>query len=444
MNQSIPKNITEASQLIRSGLLTSENLVKHYLQQIQQMNPILNAFITIAEKQALENSKLLDNELKEGKYRGVLHGIPIVIKDNIDTKNIATTIGSQLFRNRQPIKNAIIVEKLIQAGAVILGKTNLSEFAADISGNNHFYGNTRNFWNSNHSPGGSSSGAATAVAANLCLGGIGTDTGGSIRIPASWSGVIGLRPTYGLISSHGIFPRAFSFDTVGIMANSIEDVAILLNTLSPSPINLNLSTFSLSKVNLGIVKNYTFSPIIESEIANKIYQAITNLKQLGVNIINIESPFLNKDFKSSIYSNIALYEFNQVLGKESIANPNIFSQKVKSDLFKGNNINIFTYKKAQIIRQKQISQFSKIFKLQQVDLLLTPTTPITAPPINFDSQIYQLNRLFILPFSFAGLPAISIPYGFTKKGLPIGLQIIGNFFDEALILQLALALMSFK
>ncbi len=281
----IPKTIAQASQQMQSGLLTSSMLVKHYLENIQKLNYTLNAFITVLEQQALEAAIQKDFERINGQQCGLLHGIPIVVKDNIDTAGVKTTVGSQLFceltnqgwRDRIPLSDSVIVQKLKAAGAVILGKTNLSEFATDLSGNNLFYGNTCNFWNHNHSSGGSSSGSATAIAARLCLAGIGTDTGGSIRVPASLSGVVGLRPTYGLLSNEGIFPRARSFDTVGFLTNRVEDIAILLDALL-FPISTNLKQLyplptNINGLKLGIVNNYTFRGI-EPEIAKAISNAI--------------------------------------------------------------------------------------------------------------------------------------------------------------------------
>ncbi|MEH1939611.1 MAG: amidase [Nostoc sp.] len=443
---SIPKTIAQANQQMRSGLLTSKTLVEHYLEGIQKLNPTLNAFITVLEKEALETAHKLDFERSNGQERGLMHGIPVAIKDNIDTAEVKTTVGSQLFceltnqrwRDRIPLSDSLIVQKLKAAGAVILGKTNLSEFAADLSGNNLFYGHTCNVWNHDHSSGGSSSGSATAIAAHLCLAGIGTDTGGSIRVPASWSGVVGLRPTYGLLSNEGIFPRAPSFDTVGFLTNCVEDIAILLDAVL-FPISTNLKQLyplptNINGLKLGIISNYTFRGI-EGEVAKAIYNAISILKQLGAEIVTINSSFLEKEFDEVTYSTIALYEFHQVLQAEYATNPNIFGSKVQSDLSKGVKISRDSYKKAKDKWEKCFLQRQKLF--QQVDILVTPTTPMVAPLIDADAKIYQLNRRFMLPFSFMGLPAISLPCGRSSQGLPIGLQLVGNSYTEALILRVA-------
>ncbi|MUH00802.1 amidase [Scytonema sp. UIC 10036] len=435
----IPKTIAQASQLMQSGLLSSSTLVKHYLERIKKLNPILNALITVMEQQALETAAQLDFERHCGQIRGLLHGIPIVLKDNIDTAGIKTTVGAQLFSDRIPSSDAKIIQKLKSAGAVILGKTNLSEFAADLSGNNSFYGNTCNFWNSDRSSGGSSSGSATAIAAGFCLSGIGTDTGGSIRVPASWSGVVGLRPTYGLVSNEGIFPRAFSFDTVGLMANCVEDVAILLDAvLFPSFTSLKqlypLPT-DINGLKLGVIANYTWRGI-DAEVALAISHAISIFKQLGAQIVTINSPFFIEEFDEVAYSTIALYEFRQILLDKSVTNTKILSKKVQNDLLKGGKISHHSYKQA-LQKKAKFLPSQKLF--QQVDAILTPTTPMVAPLMNAKPEIYQLNRRFMVPFSFMGVPAISLPCGFCNQGLPIGLQIVGNSYAEALILRIALA-----
>jgi aspartyl-tRNA(Asn)/glutamyl-tRNA(Gln) amidotransferase subunit A len=441
MQQHLPKNIVETSKLLQQGLLSSHSLTQHYLDRIHQLNPTLNAFITITDAFALYTAEKLDDELRAGKYRGTLHGIPIVIKDNIDTVNILTTVGSELycdaeaavFGDRIPPKDADIVAKLTFSGAIILGKTNLSEFAADITGDNRFYGNVRNAINPNYSPGGSSSGTATAVAANMCLGGIGTDTGGSIRIPASWSGVVGMRPTQALISTKGVFPRASSFDTIGVMASTVADTKVLFDAIIPSLVDIPQTSYRL-----GIIANYTWRGV-DTEVATAIYRVLSLCKQNQIEVITIENEFLSR-FDATNYSTIALYEFSQTLRTEYQQNSYIFGDKVKNDLKKGTAISHQSYCNAQKQRQEEINRFQTIF--ERVDAIITPTTPTTAPQIPINSTTYKLSRQFVVPFSYLGLPAISIPSGVNQQGLPIGLQIIGNHFQDRLILQIATDLAS--
>ncbi|OKH42574.1 amidase [Calothrix sp. HK-06] len=407
------------------------NLTQHYFKRIYKLNPKLNAFITITEQEALLTATQLDSEIETAQVKRLLHGIPIVIKDNIDTANLITTIGTELFQQRIPVVDADIVTRLKQAGAIILGKTNLSEFGADITGNNRFYGNVRSAVNPNYSPGGSSSGTATAVAANLCVGGIGTDTGGSIRVPASWSGIVGLRPTQSIISTDGVFKRAPSFDTVGVMASKVTDVEILFNAIM-HPLALPNILPPPSTYKLGVINNYTFRGV-DTEVAAAIHRVIYSCKQAGIEVINIESILLS-NFNKTNYSIIALYEFSQVL-QEYQNQHHLFGDKVNYDLRKSAAISGKSYQKAQKQRLCELGDIQNIFR--QVDAIITPTTPTTAPNIQADARVYQLNRKFVLPFSYFGLPCVSIPCGLNPQGLPIGLQIVANSFQDKLILKIA-------
>lgn len=338
-------------------------------------------------------------------------------------------------------------------GAVLLGKTNLNEFASGISGHNNFYGDTHNPWNLDRSPGGSSSGTACAIAAGMSFGGLGTDTGGSIRIPASWCGIVGIRPTSGLVSMAGVYSRSSTLDVTGPLGNCVADAAMLLDAITHSngPCNPN-STISSSQgsytddlqtgvcgLRLGVIKNYTFR-CIDPEVAQAIHTAINTFIQLKAEVIAINIPWLAEPSRySAFFNNIVLYEFNQTLGDHyrTAKNKNMFSPAVQESIETGMKISQKTYKQAQSERQFYIDQFEKIF--QQVDVLLTPTTPTVAPLLSAHAKIYSQARQFTLPFSLTGVPAISVPCGFNHQGLPIGLQIVGNHFKEALILQVAAA-----
>ncbi len=423
-------------QAFRSGSLPIEAFVKLKLQQIAEQNSYLNAFITVNTETALQQAKQLDLELRSNCDWGALHGIPIAIKDNIDTAGILTTIGSQYFRTRIPNQDAAIVECLQTAGAVFLGKTNLSELAADIAGHNATYGDMPNPWNLMHSAGGSSGGLASAIAADLCVAGIGTDTGGSIRVPASWTGVVGLRPTQGVVNGAGVFPRSPSFDTVGLMAKTISDVALLWETIAPVR-QTRLTSSSppalqdLRGLRLGVIRDFTFRDV-DPAVAQAVHHAIQQAKQLGAEVIPIDSSFLTQPFDSRLYSTIGLYEFYQVLGEVWARSPDEFGLKVQQDLQFGRQISIVDYTKAQTIREQQIQQFREIFKT--VDFILTPTTPRVAPLLS--EPVMQRDRKFVQPFSWLGLPAMSVPCGMSQ-GLPIGLQWVGDRFSEALLLQAA-------
>ncbi len=425
--------ITSLGQEFRSGSLTIEALIKLKLKRIAEQNSQLSAFITVNAESALQQARYLDVDLRSNGDRGDLHGIPIAIKDNIDTAGLLTTIGSQYFLDRIPTEDAAIVECLKAAGAVIIGKTNLSELAADISGRNATYGDMPNPWNLAHSAGGSSGGLASAIAANLCVAGIGTDMGGSIRVPASWTGVVGLRPTQGAVNGAGVFPRSPSFDTVGLMAKTVAEVALLWDAIAPvrqaSSTSANLS--SLQGLRLGVIRDFTFRDV-DPAVAQAVHHAIQQAKQLGAEVIPIDSLFLSQLFDARLYSTIGLYEFYQVLGDAWERSPDGFGLKVQQDLQFGRQVSIADYTKAQTLRDHQIQYFREIFKT--IDLILTPTTPRTAPLLS--EPVMQRDRKFVQPFSWLGLPALSVPCGMSQ-GLPIGLQWVGDHYSEALLLQAA-------
>ncbi|CDS48176.1 Aspartyl-tRNA(Asn) amidotransferase subunit A @ Glutamyl-tRNA(Gln) amidotransferase subunit A [Polaromonas sp. CG9_12] len=227
----LPGSIAEAARGLRARSYSCEELTRAYLRAIDELQPRLNAFITVTGQQALDQARRLDAELRAGKDRGPLHGIPIVHKDLYDTQGVRTTVGSEFFKDRIPNADATVVTRMAQAGVVSLGKTHMNEFAAGISGTNAFFGDAHNPWDLARSPGGSSSGTGAAIAAGLCLGGTGSDTGGSIRVPASWNNITGIRPTFGRVSLRGVYPRAYSLDVAGPLGRSVADVAMLLQAM---------------------------------------------------------------------------------------------------------------------------------------------------------------------------------------------------------------------
>ncbi|MEW6601195.1 MAG: amidase [Nitrospirota bacterium] len=443
-------DIAQVGKRLREGALTSEALTRGYLEKIKQFEPKLNAFITLTADQALTAAAALDAELKEGKDRGPLHGIPIVVKDIYDTAGVKTTVGSKFFENRIPQEDATVVQRLKAAGVVILGKTNMNEFAAGISGQNQFYGDTHNPWDLSRSPGGSSSGTGATISAGLCLGGIGTDTGGSIRVPAGWCSIVGLRPTYGLVSLHGIYPRAYSLDTAGPLARTVADTALLMDAMAGfDPNDRHSSLYQLNGsysaqlgkgikgMRIGIVKDYTYKDV-DPQIASAVQSAVDTLAKLGARITTIEIPVLVSLDYRALFNNILLYEFNQIMGEQYRAaaeRQKIFGAFVQANIETGAKISRDTYKKVQKERPYQIAQVREAFK--KVDALITPTLPMMAPPLAAGSAAYGQGWQFTLPFSFLATPCVSVPCGFSNEGLPIGLNIVGNHFEEALILRIA-------
>jgi aspartyl-tRNA(Asn)/glutamyl-tRNA(Gln) amidotransferase subunit A len=382
--------------------------------------------------------------------RGPLHGIPVVYKDNFDTAGILTTMGSQFYSAHVAMDNAVAVRKLQKAGAVMLGKANMNEFAAGVAGLNKFYGNVANPWDLGHWPGGSSSGTGVAVAAGLCLGGLGTDTGVSIRGPASWLGLVGVRPSYGRVSVRGTFPRAYSFDTVGPLAHTVADAATLLTAIAgydpqdpfaiPSPdedFTVHLKR-GVRGLRLGIVEDFTFRNV-DPEVAQAVQDAVDMLANLGAQIKTVSIPLLSGKIDFRYPLTILLYEFNQILGDTYRAEPNkdLFGPVVQTNIAQGEQITQETYAAAIDRRPGEIAEIRQVFR--EVDAFITPTHPFVAPPLTVNAEGDAGVRQFTVPISYTGFPAISIPCGFNAMGLPIGLQIVANDFQERLLFRIAAA-----
>ena len=445
-----PQTITEAAKLIRTGQVSVTELTTAYLKCAKQFEPILNTFITLTEEQALTTAATLDQELRHRGRRGPLHGIPIVYKDNFDTAGILTTRGSQFYSTRVAMDDAEAVRKLQEAGAVMIGKTNMNECAAGVAGFNQFYGNASNPWDISHWPGGSSSGTGVAVASGLCLGGLGTDTGVSIRGPASWLGLVGVRPSYGRVSVRGTFPRAYSFDTVGPLAHTVADAATLLTAIAgydpqdpfamPSPnedFTVHLKR-GLRGLRLGIVEDFTFRNV-NPEVAQAVQAALNMLAALGAQIKTVPIPLLSGKIDFHYPLTILLYEFNQILGDMYRAEPNksLFGPVVQANIAQGEQITQETYEAALNRRPSEIAEIRQVFR--DVDAFITPTHPFVAPPLTVNAEGDAGVRQFTVPISYTGFPAISIPCGFSSTGLPIGLQIVANDFQERVLFRIAAA-----
>ena len=448
---SMPDSMVQAARMLRQGALTCRSLTKACLDCIASLNPRLNAFITITGEQALARAEELDRQLRAGRDLGPLHGIPIVHKDLYDTRGIPTTVGSEFFRSRVPTEDATVVARLSRAGAVCLGKTNMNEFAAGLSGTNKSFGDAHNPWNLERSPGGSSSGTGVAVATGMCLGGTGTDTGGSVRVPASWQGIVGIRPTYGRVSLAGIYPRAYSLDCPGPLARTVGDAALLLNVMAGhdprDPHSLKAPvpdyTAGLNKgvkgLRIGIIDNYTFRDV-DQDVADCLTKAMDVFQKLGAKVQKVSIPLFGGPLEYGALFNILLYEFNKILGKQFMEEPRraeLFGPIVQANIEKGRQISDEVYHKALAERPAQMAQVKKVF--QDTDVLLTPVMPTTAPLLSAGAQDYDRGRQFTLPFSYIGLPCMAVPCGFSPQGLPVGLQIAANDLREGLLVQVAAA-----
>jgi aspartyl-tRNA(Asn)/glutamyl-tRNA(Gln) amidotransferase subunit A len=447
-------SIKEVASLFRRRKLSPVELTRIMLSRIVQLDPKLNAYITVTAELALAQAKKAGAELfaSRGRHRdrGLLHGIPLSLKDNVSTKDGRTTAGSKILGKFVPQHDAAVVVKLKEAGAVILGKTNMHEFAYGVTSNNPYFGPVHNPWDLSRIPGGSSGGSAAAVAAGLCFGSIGTDTGGSIRIPASLCGVVGLKPTLGRISVAGIIPLSPRLDCAGPLARTVHDTALLLEPIlqrvkgEPSPRALEKSRAKLRKFTLGI-PNQFFLDVVSQDVHTVFDEAIRILKKQGVRLKEISLPLLKETEDAG--NQIAWAEathYHQQAGWFPYRAAD-YGEDVCSRLQMGTKVSATVYLSALETREKFIQQFHLALEDAGVDALAVPTTPIIAPligqeAIHLGDKDYSTRALLLRPnrpANLAGVPAISIPCGFTPAGLPVGLQLIGAVADEHLLLQIA-------
>jgi len=451
-------SIEEIARLFRKRKLSPVELAKLLLARIDQLNPKLNAYITVTAELALTQAKKAETELfaprgRKGYCdRGPLHGIPISLKDNIYTTAIRTTAGSKILKDFIPTEDAAVVGQLKNAGAVILGKTNMHEFAYGVTSNNPHYGPVHNPWDLSRIPGGSSGGSAAAVAAGLCYGSIGTDTGGSIRIPASLCGVVGIKPTLGRTCVEGVIPLSPKLDCVGPLARTVRDAALLLEPIlprvkgEPSPRDLDKSFAKPRKFTLGIPEQFFFD-VVSPDVHAVFDEAIRILKKQGAKLKEISLPLLNETEDAG--NQIAWAEathFHQQSGWFPSRAAD-YGDDVRIRLEMGTKVSATVYLSALDLRYEFLEQFHMSLEDAGVDALAVPTTPITAPLIGQEAirladKDHTTRALLLLanrPANLAGIPAISIPCGFTPSGLPVGLQLIGAVTDEHLLLQIAAA-----
>jgi aspartyl-tRNA(Asn)/glutamyl-tRNA(Gln) amidotransferase subunit A len=416
-------------------------LTKQCLDQIGKLNPDLNAFITVTADSALARAKELDRELAQGFDRGPLHGIPIAHKDLMWTKGIRTTSGSKIFADFMPDRDAPVVEKLAEAGAVMVGKAGLHELAYGITSDNPHFGTIRNPRNPEHSPGGSSGGSGAAVATGMAFIATGTDTGGSIRVPASFCGVAGLKPTYGLIDRSGVQPLGVSLDHVGPLARTVADVRVAMDAMVGSN-RRKPAPASVREIRVGLPENFYFESVAP-EVKAAVHEAAHRAEKLGVRVIPVRVPDI--DALNTVGLVILLSEAAAV-HQVNLRRRDDFGADVLALLDQGSLIPAVDYVNAQRQRKLLVSDFHMLFRT--IDCLFTPATPITAPrigqtEITLDGTTHNtriLTTRFARGINVLGFPALSIPCGSSPAGLPIGLQIIARPFDENLLLMLGEAL----
>ncbi len=442
------QSIRQIGELLREGSVSPVELTAECLARIERLNPQLNAFITVTAESARTQARQAEAEIRRGDWRGPLHGIPLALKDLIDTAGVRTTAASALFKDRIPEEDADVVRRLRAAGAVLLGKQNLHEFAYGGSSMVSYYGEVRNAWNPEHIAGGSSGGSATAVAAGLCYGAIGTDTAGSIREPAALCGVVGLKPTYGRVSARGVIPLSISLDHVGPMARTVADTAVILQTIAgfdakdkanvDVPVEDYIAALekNMKPLRIGVPRKFFFEDL-DPDVASATNHALTGLATLGADLREVELIVPT----DRTLQNAESYAFHY----ESVTRtPELYQPETLRRIRNGEDVS--SEELLECHRELDRARRDIATTFADLDLLVTPTTPIPAPTIAELKQNPDLLRpreLVLLrntrPINVWGLPAISIPCGFTSAGLPIGLQIIGPHWGEARVLQLALA-----
>jgi aspartyl-tRNA(Asn)/glutamyl-tRNA(Gln) amidotransferase subunit A len=454
--ESVFASIPEVARLYRQRKLSPVELTRVLLERIKKLNAHLNAFITVSEELALQQAKRAESELvgKRGdtshRDRGPLHGIPISLKDNIYTAEVRTTAGSRVLRDFVALHDAPVVTALKQAGAVLLGKTNMHEFAYGTTSNNPHYGAVRNPWDVSRIAGGSSGGSAAALAAGLCYGSIGTDTGGSIRIPSSLCGVVGLKPGLGRVSTDDVVPLSPTLDFVGPLARSAEDAALLLEAIGvrgKGERRLRLGRVPSSRSRrprLGVPKEF-FLEVLSPEVERAFQAALRTLQKGGARLKEVFLPLLpeTEDAGNQIAWAEATH-YHQHAGWYP-AQAEEYGEDVRKRLEKGTQVPAVAYLQALDLRDQFIAAFHVILQEEELDALVVPTTPITATRVGEESVaikgsshptralLLRLNR----PANLAGVPAISVPCGLTENGLPVGLQFVGAVTDELLLLELA-------
>jgi aspartyl-tRNA(Asn)/glutamyl-tRNA(Gln) amidotransferase subunit A len=441
-------SIVETGERLRKRDVSPVELTKDCLSRIEKLNPRLNAFITVTVESALIQARVAEAEILRGHWRGPLHGIPLALKDLIDTAGIRTTAASALFKNRIPEEDAEVVRRLKDAGAVFLGKQNLHEFAYGGSSMISHYGEVHNPGDPGRIAGGSSGGSAASVAAGLSYGAIGTDTAGSVREPAALCGVVGLKPTYGRVSVRGVIPLSRSLDHVGPIARTVSDAALMLQAIASYdakdangmnvPIGDYLAAIGkpLTSVRIGLPMKFFYEDL-DPEVGSAMEEALGTLRALGNNLFEIEMDVPTDRTLQAAES----YAFHREFVSK---NPELYQPETLRRIRTGEGISAAQIEEAERNLKQIRSEIVKVF--ERVDFLVTPTTPIPAPAIadlERDPDALRPCELLLLrntrPTNVWGLPAISIPCGFTKAGLPIGLQIIGPHWREDRVLQLAYA-----
>jgi aspartyl-tRNA(Asn)/glutamyl-tRNA(Gln) amidotransferase subunit A len=445
-------SIHELGRRISRKEISPVALTQAYLERIETVDQSLNAFVAVAAEQALADARRAEQEIVSGRYKGPLHGIPIAHKDLYDVRGLATTAGSKVFSGRIAEEDAHSVARLKGAGSIVIGKTNMHELAYGATGDQSAFGPTHNPWDTDRIPGGSSSGSAVAVAAGLCAAATGSDTGGSIRVPGALCGVVGIKPTFGRVSRHGLVALSWTMDHAGPITRTVTDAALMLGAMAgydprdPACVNRPVPDFTeglgrdLSGMRIGIDRAWALSQL-QPEVKTGFEAALALLRQLKAEIVEISLPRMAEVYDAAIAMQAP--EATSLYEEALKSRPQDFSDRVRERLQRGFAITGIEYARArqlgELVRRDIEEMFGKI------SLIATPTCPVAATKLGQDNVSMEgeekpllgiLSR-FTRVFNLTGNPAITVPCGFSQEGLPVGLQLVGAAWNEAIVFQAA-------
>jgi aspartyl-tRNA(Asn)/glutamyl-tRNA(Gln) amidotransferase subunit A len=444
--------IAQAAPKLERRELSPVELTEAMLQRIAAVNTRLNAYITVCDQPAREAAQAVERLIRAGYYLGPLHGIPIALKDNIYTRGIRTTAGAKILADFVPDEDATVTARLKRAGAIIVGKANMHEFAWGGTTDNPHYGTCRNPWNPERFPAGSSGGSGAAVAARTCLGALGTDTGGSIRLPSAVNGIVGIRPTIGRVSNYNVVPLAWTMDTVSPMTRTVEDCVTMFEAiagydpLDPHSAQAPLADYRAELgrgsrgVRIGLIRDYSLTHV-QTAVGDAVRAALKTMERLGAQVEEIAMPSIHGNISAQL--TIESCEPSAYHQEWLRARPQDYGEDVRTLLEMGEMYLATHYLQAQRYRSVLRKEFLAGFA--QVDVFVTPTLPFTATPCGATEVVIENGRKedmlsAIMQFtgvpSLAGLPALSLPVGFDPDGMPVGMQVIGRPFDEGTLFRI--------